>query len=344
MFGVGLSGAAAGAVAVKQSAFDGQMTTPSLSPSTSSSVVKRIERPYIKPIRMIKSETDSTGLKLTLYQYQNCPFCCKVRAYLDHHGFSYSVIEVNSIRRSQIKWSQYKKVPILVIENNENRDDFTQMNDSSLIISVLDTFLEDRSVSLDQLLTYYPSLESVDSRGRKVTEYPNKYFIMYGDSKSIPSYRDEERKWRKWTDDTLVHTLSPNIYRTPSESLQAFRYFSEAGDWKQTFNAMERSIIIYIGAAAMFFIGKMLKKRYSLNDDVRLSMYEACNEWTAAIAKKKTQFMGGSSPNLADLAVYGVINSIEGCTAFQDLKEHTKIADWYLATKRAVQQNAGHPV
>lgn len=73
----------------------------------------------------IKSETDSTGLKLTLYQYQNCPFCCKVRAYLDHHGFSYNVIEVNSVRRSQIKWSQYKKVPILVIENNENKDDFT---------------------------------------------------------------------------------------------------------------------------------------------------------------------------------------------------------------------------
>lgn len=64
------------------------------------------------------------------------------------------------------------------------------MNDSSLIISVLDTFLEDRSVSVDQLLTYYPSLESVNSRGKKVFEYPNKYFIMYGDSKSIPFYRE----------------------------------------------------------------------------------------------------------------------------------------------------------
>ena len=27
----------------------------------------------------------------------------------------------------------------------------------------------------------------------------------------------EERRWRKWVDDTLVHTLSPNVYRSPGE-------------------------------------------------------------------------------------------------------------------------------
>lgn len=37
----------------------------------------------------------------------------------------------------------------------------------------------------------------------------------------------EERKWRKWVDDVLVHVLSPNVYRTPSEALQAFHWFSK---------------------------------------------------------------------------------------------------------------------
>ena len=64
----------------------------------------------------VKSDTDNTGLKLTLYQYQTCPFCCKVRTYLDYYGLSYDVIEVNSVRRQQIKWSKYKKVPILVCD------------------------------------------------------------------------------------------------------------------------------------------------------------------------------------------------------------------------------------
>ncbi len=64
----------------------------------------------------IKHDTDMTGLKLTLYQYQTCPFCCKLRSYLDYYGFSYDVVEVNSVSRKQLKWSKYKKVPILVVD------------------------------------------------------------------------------------------------------------------------------------------------------------------------------------------------------------------------------------
>jgi len=67
----------------------------------------------------VRSNTDSTGLKLTLYQYQSCPFCCKVRAYLDYHGFSYDVVEVNSVWRSEIRWSKYRKVPIMLCHNGD---------------------------------------------------------------------------------------------------------------------------------------------------------------------------------------------------------------------------------
>jgi len=67
----------------------------------------------------VRSNTDSTGLKLTLYQYQSCPFCCKVRAYLDYHGFSYDVVEVNSVMQSEIRWSKYKKVPIILCNDGD---------------------------------------------------------------------------------------------------------------------------------------------------------------------------------------------------------------------------------
>jgi microsomal prostaglandin-E synthase 2 len=72
----------------------------------------------------------------------------------------------------------------------------------------------------------------------------------------------DERQWRQWTDDVLVHTLSPNIYRTPAEALEAFRYFSAVGEWTETFGKFEQMMIVYVGAAAMFFIGRILKKRY----------------------------------------------------------------------------------
>ena len=71
----------------------------------------------------------------------------------------------------------------------------------------------------------------------------------------------KERKWRKYVDEHLVHLISPNVYRTPSEALQTFHHFSDLGNWENTFNSVERYLMIYVGATAMYFIGKMLKKK-----------------------------------------------------------------------------------
>lgn len=62
----------------------------------------------------VVNPTDSSGLQLVLFQYPTCPFCCKVRAFLDYNGISYDVVEVNPVLRQQTKWTEYKKVPILL--------------------------------------------------------------------------------------------------------------------------------------------------------------------------------------------------------------------------------------
>ncbi len=105
----------------------------------------------------------------------------------------------------------------------------------------------------------------------------------------------EEREWREWVDKTLVHMLPPNIYRTLSEAVTSFDYISSVGN----FNFLERMAAKYIGAISMFFISKRLKKRYQLKEDVRESLYAACNDWTSALGDRR--FMGGDKPNLADL-------------------------------------------
>ena len=64
-------------------------------------------------------------------------------------------------------------------------------------------------------------------------------------------------KWRKWVDSSLVHMLSPNIYRTMAEAHQAFDYFSSAGN----FSAFERFMARYCGAVFMYVVSKNLKKR-----------------------------------------------------------------------------------
>lgn len=76
----------------------------------------------------------------------------------------------------------------------------------------------------------------------------------------------DELKWRKWSDEVLVHMLSPNVYRTVNEAYQAFNWFADIGEWRQHFPSWEVSLMINVGAYAMWMIGKRLKKKYVYYD------------------------------------------------------------------------------
>ncbi|XP_004375884.1 prostaglandin E synthase 2 [Trichechus manatus latirostris] len=276
----------------------------------------------------------SSQLQLTLYQYKTCPFCSKVRAFLDFHALPYQVVEVNPVRRAEIKFSSYRKVPILLAQEG---DCLQQLNDSSVIISALKTHLVSGQ-SLEEIITYYPPMKAINDQGKEVTEFCNKYWLMLDEKEAQRLYggkeaRTEEMKWRQWADDWLVHLISPNVYRTPTEALASFDYIVQEGK----FGAVEGAVAKYVGAAAMYFISKRLKSRHHLQDDVREDLYEAANKWVAAVGKDRP-FMGGQKPNLADLAVYGVLRVMEGLEAFSDLMRHTHIQPWYLRVEKAIAE------
>jgi len=290
--------------------------------------------------RSIRTDTDRSGLKVTLYQYQTCPFCCKARAFLDYFGINYDVVEVNSVLRTQMKWSKYKKVPVVVIEY---KDKTIQVNDSSVIVSALFSQLADPEANLEQIMDCYPTIRYVDTDGSEKADIQNRYFLMYNEAKVNRTKEDivEERRWRRWADDTLVHTLSPNVYQTMSEALATFQWFDTAGNWPALFSTWERYLVIYFGAAVMWLIAKRLKKRHSIKEDPRESLYDACNHWTKGLNKKGTKFMGGDKPNLADLAVFGVLSAIEGCAAFADARRNTAIGGWFDSMKESVGKRRG---
>ena len=47
-----------------------------------------------------------------------------ITAFLDYHDIAYKVVEVNPMGKKELKWSEYKKVPVLVVDGE-------QMNDST---------------------------------------------------------------------------------------------------------------------------------------------------------------------------------------------------------------------
>nr|XP_055193950.1 prostaglandin E synthase 2 isoform X2 [Nyctereutes procyonoides] len=244
------------------------------------------------------------------------------------------VVEVNPVRRAEIKFSSYRKVPILLAQEGES---LQQLNDSSVIISALKTYLVSGQ-PLEDIITYYPPMKAVNDQGKEVTEFCNKYWLMLDEKEAQHLYggkeaRTEEMKWRQWADDWLVHLISPNVYRTPAEALASFDYIVREGK----FGAVEGAVAKYMGAAAMYFISKRLKSRHHLQDDVREDLYEAADKWVAAVGKDRP-FLGGQKPNLADLAVYGVLRVMEGLEAFDDLMRHTRIQPWYLRVEKAIAE------
>merc|ERR1712080_380448 len=129
----------------------------------------------------------------------------------------------NPLSRKEIKFSDYRKVPFV-------RSAGQQINDSSLIISVLRSHMLGKG-DVSTLLTYYPFLEEDGAKGKG--KYQNMYYIMYqeGFTEKQNLALREETKWRKWVDETFVHTLSPNIYRTMKESFQAMEYITKVGNF-----------------------------------------------------------------------------------------------------------------
>ncbi|XP_076955177.1 uncharacterized protein LOC143629917 [Bidens hawaiensis] len=212
---------------------------------------------------------------VVLYQYQACPFCNKVKAFLECYDIPYKIVEVNPMNKKEIIWSDYRKVPILMVDGE-------QMVNSSDIIDKM-------------------------------------YQRMHPDSVSEDA---ETQKWRRWVDDHLVHVLSPNIYRSPSEALESFDYITTKGN----FSFAERLVAKYGGAAAMYFVSKKLKKRHNITDE-RKALYEAAETWVNALNGR--QYLGGSEPNLADLSVFGVLRPIRELKSGKDMVENTRIGEWF---------------
>ena len=89
--------------------------SPPASSSSSSESSRAAPEPSIASTRAALPRDKSPFDSVTLYQYDVCPFCNKVKAQLDFLGIAYDVVEVNPLTKSELGFSkEYRKVPIVV--------------------------------------------------------------------------------------------------------------------------------------------------------------------------------------------------------------------------------------
>lgn len=147
----------------------------------------------ISPTQDLQSQPASLnpleGLRITLYQYKICPFCCKVKAVLDFYKVPYETLDVNPLTKAEIKFSSdYRKVPIARLGQEVVRD-------SPVIVKRIADMLYAARVAPTRDLDVFFSPDAM--------------------------------RWAEWADKELAVLLFPNITRSFGESFQAFSYVNE---------------------------------------------------------------------------------------------------------------------
>lgn len=245
------------------------------------------------------------GIPITMYQYEICPFCNKLKAVLDYCNVEYSTIDVNPLTKKQFEFTsklpeghpgfKYRKVPIAQIGEEV-------VPDSPIILQhLLELLAKDKS-----------------ERARAVAA----------------SAKDEKvKEWVVWADKELAVLLFPNLTRTFEESYQAFGYVNDVPG----FNMMDKVANQWIGATAMWLAQGKIKKKYNISDE-REALATCIHKWVAALEQK--DFMGGSAPNLADLAVFGVLRAAEGFETSHHLLLQSEVGPWYTRMAAAVGERS----
>lgn len=229
--------------------------------------------------------------QLVVYQYKICPFCSKVKTYLDFLKLPYASVEVNPLTKGELSLvsKDYKKVPVLTVAQRPSGE--TQLlTDSEHIIAFITANLA--------------------ASGR--------------DAKSIQALLPADTdKWTAWSDKRLAVMLYPNITRSLAESWECFEYVAHEPTWSLPTQLATRSA----GAVAMMLANGKIKKKYGIVDE-RKELKACLAEWTDAIGGRK--FLHGDRVTLPDLMVFGVLRSIAGLSTFREIMaDNDALRGWY---------------
>jgi microsomal prostaglandin-E synthase 2 len=148
-----------------------------------------------------------------LYQYEVCPYCCKVKSVLDYKKVPYEKIEVNPMTHDELSWNKkaydHDKVPVLIDED--------------------ETVLESNDIIryLDEKFPWKPIFAKTKAGAAR------------------------QESWIRFADDELVQILPANIYRTIPEALDSFKYITKVGKfpaWKRYYLMLGGAVAMNIVA------------------------------------------------------------------------------------------------
>lgn len=233
---------------------------------------------------------------------------------------------------------EYKKVPIAIIDE-------TQVNGSE---TILDCVLN--SPFVEEMLTKQWSKDNTDKE------------VM-----TMQQFKDSEsaKRWFRFAADDLGAVLYPNICGSLSDSFDAFSYVKDV----DSFTSLQKLSIQYLGSLAMYFAASRVKCKLLLLVclyliDIRANGTDVLSALVAWSAKRNITdekaalqsaldtfeqeglqngskpFSSGNphSPDMGDLAVFGVLYAIRDMNAHKDAVQNRggAVKEWYERMEKIV--------
>jgi microsomal prostaglandin-E synthase 2 len=140
---------------------------------------------------------------VTLYQFELCPYCHKVKAAMEAKGIAFTKVEVNPMNKKELPPlpdGAPRKVPVIRVNGDT-------VYDSTKIVQYL---------------------EARDSSGLRLTP-------------SDPKLREKSELVERWVNDDLSYVLPTVIYGTWGEALKAAQVVAKTSNFGFVQNAMVRA-------------------------------------------------------------------------------------------------------
>ena len=288
--------------------------------------------------------TASPLLDVTVYQYQICPFCTKVKTFLDFVHVPYSTIEVNPVSKKEIKVS----VSLYVYKYPEPLR--TPSHPHSHCRDIALPPLPPPLLLIQGLETYkqgHTKVPVVMVDGQETVESNAIVFMLHdliaGKKDPATSARlqglltEDTAQWAEWSEARLAVMLYPNITRNFHESWEAFDYCKDVESW----TVVDRYTNRVLGPVAMYFANGKVKKKHGIVHE-REELAAVCSEWTTAVSKTANAgpFLHGAKVTMPDLMVFGVLKAIAGLPTFSDIMTRDRqLMAWYVAVSDAIAGN-----
>jgi microsomal prostaglandin-E synthase 2 len=269
---------------------------------------------------------------VVLFQYDICPFCVKTKACLDLWRAPYTVVEVDPVSKRELAFSKdYRKVPVMRLF--ESVDAVTAAAGGSAA-SV--------SSRVAALTAASPAAETVVNSPVIIRRVADELLArgVLDAAAHAQFFRAETKPWLDRVDERLAKLVFPVMCGTLGKAWDAFAYVHRVPH----FSLGRRAFLHASGAPAMVMAAKRIVKRLGLAPTVvpAVELNVELNAWANHVDATGAPFHGGSTPDAADMAVFGCVRCLRGLPVHDTILRDAppRFTDWYRSVEKLVGESA----